>query len=299
VAKRYLVVTADDFGIGPATSQGILDLAAQGRVTCAVLLVNSPYAEESVRAWRQAGKPLELGWHPCLTLDEPILPAREIPSLVGTDGRLRPLGQFLRRWALGLVRARHIAAEFEAQYRRFLELVGSPPTVVNTHQHVQLFRPVGDILHDILRRQRPLPYVRRIRERWRMLLRVPGARLKRSVLSSLGRRDAGLQQRCGFPGNDWLAGITDPPYVADPNFLVRWLEHIPGDVVELACHPGYDDQTLIGRDSTGSDGLVERRVHELQLLRLPSYRHACARAGFELIAPAQLILHGRGTRHAA
>ena len=133
----------------------------------------------------------------------------------------------------------------------------------------------------------------------RMVLRIPGARLKRSFLSFLGHRDARLQGRAGFPGNDWLAGITDPPHVADPNFLVRWLEHIPGDVVELACHPGYDDQTLIGRDSTGSDGLVERRVHELQLLHLPSYRQACARAGFQLIAPAQLILHGRGTRHAA
>src|SRR6185369_13232462 len=68
-AKRYLVVTADDYGIGPATSQGILDLAAQGRVTCSVLIVNTDYAELAVRAWRQAGRPLELGWHPCLTLD--------------------------------------------------------------------------------------------------------------------------------------------------------------------------------------------------------------------------------------
>src|SRR5713226_2341116 len=62
--KRYLVVTADDYGIGLATSQAILDLAVQGRVSCAVLLVNGPYAEDAVRAWRRAGEPLELGWHP-------------------------------------------------------------------------------------------------------------------------------------------------------------------------------------------------------------------------------------------
>ena len=35
--KRYLVVTADDFGIGPATSRGILDLAGEGLVTATVL----------------------------------------------------------------------------------------------------------------------------------------------------------------------------------------------------------------------------------------------------------------------
>ena len=134
----------------------------------------------------------------------------------------------------------------------------------------------------------------------RMVLRIPGARLKRSFLSFLGHRDARLQERARFPGNDWLAGITDPPFVADPNFLVRWLERIQGEVVELACHPGHYDQTLLGRDSTGSDGLLERRVHEFQLLNLPSYRQACERAGFKLIAPAELILHGRrGIRHAA
>src|SRR5437879_4950211 len=66
--KRSLIVTADDFGIGPATSLGILDLAVQGLVTGTVLLVNSPYAEQAVRAWNQAGRPVELGWHPALTL---------------------------------------------------------------------------------------------------------------------------------------------------------------------------------------------------------------------------------------
>src|SRR5262249_60479832 len=79
--KRYLIVAADDFGIGPATSQGILDLAVLGRVTATVLLVNSPYAEPAVRAWRQAGQPVELGWHPCLTLDRPVLPPEIVPSL--------------------------------------------------------------------------------------------------------------------------------------------------------------------------------------------------------------------------
>ena len=47
---RSLIVVADDYGIGPATSRGILDLAAEGLVTGAVLLVNSPHAAEGVRA---------------------------------------------------------------------------------------------------------------------------------------------------------------------------------------------------------------------------------------------------------
>src|SRR5947208_10841292 len=84
---RYLLVTADDFGIGPETSRGILELAARGVVTSTVLLVNSPHALDAVAAWRKAGCPLELGWHPCLTIDAPILPPDQVPTLVGPDGR--------------------------------------------------------------------------------------------------------------------------------------------------------------------------------------------------------------------
>src|SRR5262249_33542889 len=79
---RYLIVVADDFGIGPETTRGILELGAKGLVTGSVLLTNSPYAESALKAWRQAGEPVEIGWHPCLTLDGPILPPEKVPSLV-------------------------------------------------------------------------------------------------------------------------------------------------------------------------------------------------------------------------
>jgi len=286
--KRYLIVTADDFGIGPATSQGILDLAAQGLLTCTVLIVNSPHAEQAVCAWRQARCPMELGWHPCLTLDEPVLPASRVPSLVGPDGRFWPLAQFLKRVCVGRIDAAEVEAELRAQLERFVALVGHGPGVVNSHQHIQVFQPVGDILLDLLARQQPLPYVRRVREPWRMLWRVPGARFKRAVLSVLGRRDARQQAGQGFPGNDWLAGITDPEWVADPQFLVRWLGRVPGKVVELACHPGHWDDTLIGRDCTAEDGGVQRRVQEYRRLSEVSFRAVCGRAGFVFAAPSEV-----------
>jgi predicted glycoside hydrolase/deacetylase ChbG (UPF0249 family) len=286
--QRYLVVTADDFGIGPATSNGILDLAAQGLVTCTVLLVNAPYAEHAVRAWRQTGSTLELGWHPCLTLDRPVLPAAAVPSLVGSDGAFLPLGHFLRRLSQGGVAADEVAAELHAQYQRFRDLVGHAPTVVNAHHHVQVFAPVGEALLELLGRQRPLPYFRRLRESWRSLVCVPGARGKRGVLSWLGGRLARRQRRAGFPGNDRLAGISNPAHVTDPRFLVRWLRHSPGRVVELMCHPGHPDRTLLGRDATATDGQLERRGREYHLLRQAEFVRACQDAGFALVAPSRL-----------
>lgn len=290
---RALVVVADDFGIGPETSRAILELA--GRVTGSVLLVNSPHAEASVRAWRQAGAVLELGWHVCLTLDRPILPPAAVSSLVGPDGRFRPLGQFLSRLLTGRVPSGEIAAEMRAQYRRFIDLVGAPPGFLNGHHHIHCFPPVGRLLAELLAPQRPLPYVRRVRESARLLWQIPGARRKRLVLSLLGSLASRGHDAAGFPGNDTLAGITDPPYLEDPDYLVRWLTRIPGDVVELTCHPGHPDPTLPGRDGTAADGLLRRRIRELELLRDDRFLDAVRRAGFALTTPTHLT-YSRGRR---
>jgi predicted glycoside hydrolase/deacetylase ChbG (UPF0249 family) len=297
--SRALVAMADDFGMGPGITKAVLDLALRGRVTGSVLLVNSPYAEDAVRAWRQAGRPMDLGWHPTLTSDAPVLPVERVPSLVGRNGRFWSLGQLIKRLVFGQIVTAEVAAELHAQYERFLDLVGQAPTVVNAHQHIALFQPVGLVLLDMLRLQGPLPYLRRVQEPWRLLWRIPGARVKRMSLNCLGRPLAKLQHDLGFPGNDWLAGITDPRWVKDPHYLPRWLSRLPGEIVELACHPGYADATLIGRDCTADDGLLQRRVDELARLNDPTFPQACAEAGFALVAPSRLLHSSQSRARAA
>src|SRR5205814_1036075 len=147
--------------------------------------------------------------------------------------------------------------------------------VVNSHHHVQVFQPMGAILIRLLATCRPVPYVRRIREPWQTLLAVPGARCKRLLLTALGRGGARAQRQAALPGNEWLAGITDPHWVGDPDFVVRWLARMPGKVVELTCHPGHEDTSLIGRDCTVGDGQVLRRVQEFRLLQDASFAAAC------------------------
>jgi predicted glycoside hydrolase/deacetylase ChbG (UPF0249 family) len=286
--RRSLIVIADDYGMGPATSAGILELGMAGRITGSVLLVNSPYAEQAVQAWRSHGCPFDLGWHPCLTMDLPVLPVGQVPTLVNQEGQFWSLGRFLRQVLLGRISPGEVAAELRAQYRLFLDMVGRAPALVNSHQHAHLFPPVDRALFEVLRESGIRPYVRRVQEAYGMLTKIPGARLKRSVLGELGRRGARKQQAHGFPGNDWLAGITDPPWVQRPDYLTRWLSNIPGTVVELACHPGYWDPTLIGRDCEASDGKQQRRVDELEHLRHASFPEVCRRAGFTLQSPTWL-----------
>jgi len=297
---RDLLVIADDYGIGPETSRAIRELGSQGVVTSTVLLVTSPYAETDVDLWRRSGKPVEVGWHPCLTMDRPILPAEQLPSLVDREGRFHSLGGLLTRLAVGRIRSREIRAEFGAQYRRFVEMVGRPPAVINAHKHIHVFPLIGRALRDLLASQPYPTYLRRLREPWPLLVRVPGARFKRLCLSALGGRAARAQRALNLPGNDWLAGVTDPPWVKDPAFFTRWLSRVPGEVVELMVHPGHWDKTLLGRDCTATDGQMQRRVDEWHLLRQPAFRDACRQARFQLVTAADLMRRCRkGALHAA
>jgi predicted glycoside hydrolase/deacetylase ChbG (UPF0249 family) len=285
---RQLVVVADDFGIGPETDRGILDVARSGRITATVLLVNAPFAERAVADWKRTGRPVELGWHPALTLDSPILPPEQVPSLVDSKGVFHPLGRFLKNSLLGRIDAAEVRAELAAQFERFVELVGEPPKLVNSHQHASLFHPATHALHGVLLRSGTRPFVRRVCEPWSTLRRVPGARLKRLVLTRRGRRQAKQLERDGFPGCEWLAGITNPRDTADPEFHRRWLSHIPGRTVELMCHPGHLDSTLIGRDAPAEDGNLWRRVRELELFNRTDYFETVRAAGFALVPPSRI-----------
>jgi len=284
-SKRVAIITADDFGIGPATSQGIIDLAKLGLISASVLLVTSPHAAGAVSAWRRAGQPLELGWHACLTLDGPILPPREVPSLIAPDGRFWPLPSFLARLLSGRVCRGDVEAELRAQYARFQDLVGSSPSMVNAHHHLQIFPPVGRIVHSLLAKARPLPYVRRVREPWKAWVRLSGGRGKRALLSALGTKAARELDALGFPGNHWWLGIDRWVSIAEPGHLVSSLKRVPGGVLEFVCHPGYLDGTLVGRDCASNDGRsLHMRLAQLNWLREGRLVEACRAAQWTIVS---------------
>jgi len=208
------------------------------------------------------------------------------------------LGKFLKRAALGKLNRSEIATEYAAQHRRFVELVGHPPRVVNSHQHTSIFEPARTALLELLAAQRgPKPYLRRVREQKRLILGVPGARIKRTLLTHFGNKTARAAEAKGLPGAEWLIGVTDPPCTTDERFWTRWLRKVRGDFVELGCHPGYSDTTLLGRDVPGKKYDLIRRENEMRLLLRDDFTAAMEECGFEMVPPAEY--HSLRLAHAA
>src|SRR5512133_1746249 len=104
---KSLIITADDFGISRGINRGIVEAHLSGVVTSTSLMVDRPACEEAVALARQCPK-LSLGLH--LELD-------------GIDPEKVPV-------------------EIERQQTRFVELVGSAPTHVDTHHDLHRYAEV-------------------------------------------------------------------------------------------------------------------------------------------------------------
>ena len=69
--------------------------------------------------------------------------------------------------------------------------------------------------------------------------------------------------------------------------------------VELVCHPGFEDPTLVGRDCFDGDGLMQWRVDEMALLDRPEFLDAVAGAGFRIASPTEWLQSEQAHGHAA
>lgn len=254
-----LVVTADDLGLSPGVTRGILEAHRDGIVRSTSLLVTFPAAEEAA-SLALAEHDLEIGLHIDLVGGMPVSDAGEIPSLVDGEGRLRALGDFTGRLLTGRVRADDVAREVRAQ----VELArswGVPALAWDSHRHVHLMPPVARVVGH-LARELGARWVRRGRALRQPLAAKSAAIHAASFLSELAYRKV--------PGNRWFVDLSAARPRLDATGVA--LLAASGGLGEVAAHPGYADDEL-----RRSDWLVEDRELDLTVLTDPLLREALGR----------------------
>jgi chitin disaccharide deacetylase len=208
---RYLIVNADDFGACSGVNRGIVEAHGHGIVTSTSLMVESSGAEEA--AGLAAGCPeLGVGLHATL------------------DRATEPFGCYVA---------------VEAQIRRFEDLLGRPPTHLDSHHHVHaraellpVFRHLGRHHGIPLRGYSPVRWCRRFYGQWE--------------------------------------GESHPEQISVRSLILILEQDLVDGVTELSCHPGLPDAAL------GSTYAAERE-QELRTLCDVRVRHFLDRSGVTLI----------------
>ncbi len=215
---RRLIVNADDFGLTPGVSRGILHAHREGLVTSTTVLSSLP-AHPELDAEATACPGLGLGLHLNLTWGAPVSPPGTVPSLVDAEGRFgRDLATLRDR-----ARPDDVQRESEAQIEAFVRRFGRAPTHLDSHHHVHRLPGVMDAIVDVALAAR-LP------------LRSQDA----------GFRD-GLRRRGVATSDHFVGDAQTEPYWTTARLLDQ-LATLALGVTELMCHPGrFDDDLAYSR----------------------------------------------------
>jgi len=257
---RALIVTADDFGAAPEVNEAVVRAHREGILTCASLMVAAPAAADAVvRA--KANPRLGVGLHVVLVEGKPVLPASQIPDLIGADGNFRTDMVKVSFAMAFLPRVRRqLAAEIEAQFSAFAS-TGLTLDHVNAHKHFHLHPTIGKLVLEIGRRY-GMKSARAPVE--------PPAVLRKIEPNAPG---SGIEYFCGGRLRDRFrrAGIFAPDHV----FGLAWtgamtakrvaalIENLPEGVSEIYLHPAtsaYNGSVAGYRYSAEFSGLMAPEV---------------------------------------
>ncbi|HEX4159057.1 MAG TPA: ChbG/HpnK family deacetylase [Rhizomicrobium sp.] len=243
-AKR-IVLCADDFGLAPGVSCGILELLEQGRLSATSCMVNYPEFNADARSLRAFRGDADIGLHFSLTDHRPI-------SRVALECHLRPPARSAMRDAV------------ERQLEKFCEAMGMRPDYIDGHQHVHVLPVVREAVVDVAKRIGA--YIRIPRDPIdRAMWRRP-APLESAYLSRASRALEKLARGAGIVTNHGFRGVRTFQEKIPFGHLFRKMIAGAGEGCLVMCHPGHVDSTLAGRDL-----VLEQRAEEWSYFSGPDF----------------------------
>jgi predicted glycoside hydrolase/deacetylase ChbG (UPF0249 family) len=251
MARRRLIVNADDLGRTSGINAGVAEAHRDGVVTSATLMVNYAAAAE-VAALAAAHPRLGIGLHVQMSGGRPCLPPDRVSSLVDGDGRLPPKPE-----GLDQPDPAQVLAEAWAQLGRFRELLGRDPTHFDSHHHSHRVPPVFAAVVALAKETgRPV-------------------RSADEAMTELLRRE-GIATADRFVEDFFDEGAT-------LETLLDLVQGLGEGTTEIMCHPAVVDGEL-----EASSSYAAVRDRERRILTSREVREAVEKGGVELVSFAEL-----------
>ncbi|HMQ60564.1 MAG TPA: ChbG/HpnK family deacetylase [Flavilitoribacter sp.] len=247
---NYLIVNADDLGLTPGVSEGILKSMLDGIVTRTSAMVCTE-SRDLLPDW-MAEIPGRVGMHLQLTDGIPLTPTNRIPTLVGPDGRFPKNKEY---WLNP--DPEEVRIEWENQIRWLLDC-GVTPSHLDSHHNVHRFPPIQRIYVELAKKYRlpTRPLNDNMRNRFLNLGAIPG----------------------GMYCDTWEGmNVTAKSLII--HILGGFRRCTDQESLEFVCHPGYVDEPLCRRSH-----YLQAREQELKALCDPSVKHFLAERNICLTA---------------
>lgn len=227
-STKLLIVHADDFGLAQSENAATIAGLEQGAINSSSIMVPCSWFPESA-AYAKSRPTADLGIHLTLTSEwqhyrwRPVLPVREVPSLVDEQGFLHESVEKLVRNATG----QDIGKELRAQIERGIQF-GLAPTHLDSHMFSLVARPEFLQVYLTLSRDYQLPI---------LLNQAFIQRTARYDISSyVTDGDILVDQLYSAEPADFEAGLA--------SFYARTLENLKPGLSVILVHPAYNNAEM-------------------------------------------------------
>jgi hypothetical protein len=278
-AERLLIINADDLGLAPGVTRGILALARLGVVTSTSLLPNLPGSAAALAAAREMG--LDVGLHLNLCAGAPLSSPGAVPSLLRRAGAFATAGEITRRRYAGRLRLDDVEREWRAQIEWCLAR-GILPSHLDSHCQLH---GLSGLYHLTLRLARRYGIAGVRSAAAGFIVQTPYL----SRLRVVTRRAPAVNSNPYRP--DFFSVLSVLGQMRSARPLQALLRALPPGVTELVCHPGHVDDEL-----RRLDPLTNRREREWLLLTRPLFRDLLRNEGIRLVSWADLAGEWWGVR---
>ncbi len=245
------IINADDFGLSESTNNGIIHCFKKGAINSTSLMANGQAFDHAVRL-AHACKNLTVGAHITLVGEPPILTIDQIPSLIDQQGSLpKNYVCFIRKYLIGRIKKEQIKKEITAQCEKIIK-AGIKISHIDSHQHLHMLPGILDIIMETSTRFKI--------ERVRLPYKIPSAndltcpsKIIRSIqqlfLSGLCVLQKKKILKTGISFYDIFYGFIDAGHLNKITLERFYDEAQKCRIVELGCHPGFENNELKHRYS--------------------------------------------------
>lgn len=241
---KKLIITADDFGLASSINEGIVKAYREGIVTFINFIPTGEAFDDAARL-AQDLKLEELGAHLSLSETIPVSQPRDIPSLVGKDGRFYPhyYNLFARSLIASIDRSQ-IYRELKGQLEK-VQSLGIRITNLSSHEHIHMMPGMLEMFVK-LAKEFDIPSMRYPRAEVRVG-RLNISALYRSVILAYLERGVGralAARHIAYTDN--LMGFLCSGRLSE-ELLIKMLSLVRDGSTELVCHPGFVGPEVVDR----------------------------------------------------
>jgi predicted glycoside hydrolase/deacetylase ChbG (UPF0249 family) len=241
---KYLIVSADDFGLSESINRGIIRSREEGIVTC-LNVIPTGRAFYDAMALLRSEKSGEISAHLALTETSPVAPIDKIPTLLSGEKTFhKGYAGFLADFLLRKVDHAQVYIELKGQLDRLKE-TGFPITSLSSHQHIHMLPGILDIFVR-LAKEYNIPSIRYLHND-RFTYPYNSKKIfKKIILGIFDKKNRMAFDKASIKYTDNFLGFFDSGNIREER-LLKMLKNLPEGTTELVTHPGFISAEVIDR----------------------------------------------------